>query len=200
MEDGNAFEAGLRESVSPEPLAEHLGRFSELFRDSGTEDEWEAARYIKSQMDAYGVECEILSFESLISLPGPGTLELLDSSGEASDRFHVRTRSFGAQTPEGGTTAELVHVPFEQPEQGAMIFSHRAVQGDYSGLDVRGKIVLTMDGGPDGIRRAEERGALGHIHIWPSEESVVHEMIATSVWGRRRRNPPGTCRAFRHWA
>jgi hypothetical protein len=100
-----------------------------------------------------------------------------------AERFLVRTRSFGGQTPEGGIEAELVHVPFQRPEAGAMIFSHRAVEGDYSGLDVAGKIVLTMDGGPDGIRRAEERGAIGHIHIWPSDEPVVHEMIATSVWG-----------------
>ena len=64
-----------------------------------------------------------------------------------------------------------------------MIFSHRAAAGDYSGLDVTGKIVITGDGGPDGIRRAQERGAVGHVHIWPSDEHVVHEMIASSVWG-----------------
>jgi hypothetical protein len=64
-----------------------------------------------------------------------------------------------------------------------MIFSHRAIAGQYEGLDVAGKIVLTMDGGPDGIRRAQEHGAAGHIHIWPSDEDVVHEMIGTSVWG-----------------
>ncbi|CAN5663436.1 M28 family peptidase [soil metagenome] len=183
MESTGTFAEAVRSAVSSGPLAGHLREFSELFRDSGTEDEWEAARYIKSQMDSFGIDCEILSFESLISLPGPGTLEVLDSEGEAAQAFHVRTRSFGAQTPEGGVVAELAHVPFEQPEQGAMIFSHRAVQGDYSGVDVAGKIVLTMDGGPDGVRRAEERGAAGHIHIWPSDEQVVHEMIATSVWG-----------------
>ncbi len=189
------FDEQVRGDVSSGVLAGHLQHFSELFRDSGTEDEWEAARYIKSQMDAFGVECEILSFESLISLPGPGTLELLDADGGVAKRFHVRTRSFGAQTPEDGTRAQLIHVPFERPEQGAMIFSHRAVEGDYTGLDVSGKIVLTMDGGPDGIRRAEERGALGHIHIWPSDEPVVHEMIATSVWGtptpKTAKNMPG---------
>ncbi len=183
MVTAGTFEQRLRGDVSADELAGHLQRFSELFRDSGTEDEWEAARFIKATMDAHGIECEILSFESLISLPGPGALEALDAAGEVAARYHVRTRSFGAQTPEGGTTAELVFVPFEQPEQGAMIFSHRAVEGDYSNVDVAGKIVLTMDGGPDGIRRAEERGALGHIHIWPSDEPVVHEMIATSVWG-----------------
>ncbi len=182
MSTTTTYENELRALVSAEPLAGHLERFSELFRDSGTEDEWSAARYIKARMDEYGIACDILAFDSLISLPGDGELDMLDESGVA-ESFHVRTRSFGAQTPDGGITAELVNVPFERPEAGAMIFSHRAVQADYSGLDVRGKIVLTMDGGPDGIRRAEERGALGHIHIWPSDEQVVHEMIATSVWG-----------------
>ena len=95
----------------------------------------------------------------------------------------MRTRSFGAQTPAGGIEAELVFVPFQAPKAGEMIFSHRAVAGDYTGIDVRGKVVLTADGGPDGVLRAQERGAAGHIHIWPSDEAVVHEMICTSIWG-----------------
>jgi hypothetical protein len=134
-------------------------------------------------MTEYGVRAEILEFESLISWPREGTLAILSGDGDVAEQVAVRTRSFGATTPPGGIEAELVYVPFERPETGAMIFSHRAVAGDYSGLDVRGKVVLTMDGGPDGIRRAQERGAAGHIHIWPSDEQVVHEMIGTSVWG-----------------
>ena len=174
---------GLRAAVSAERLQEHLDRFSTLFRDSGTEDERRAAEYIRDRMTEYGVQAEILEFDSLISWPREGTLTVLDDDGNAAEEIAVRTRSFGTKTPDGGIEGELVFVPFEQPEAGAMIFSHRAVAGDYSGLDVRGKIVLTMDGGPDGIRRAQERGAAGHIHIWPSDEAVVHEMIGTSVWG-----------------
>ncbi|HEX5163931.1 MAG TPA: M28 family peptidase [Thermomicrobiales bacterium] len=173
----------LRSAVSAERLQEHLNAFSTLFRDSGSEDEWKAARYIRDRMTEYGVRAEILEFDSLISWPREGTLTVLDADGTAGEEIPVRTRSFGTTTPAGGIEAELVFVPFEQPEAGAMIFSHRSVAGDYSGLDVRGKIVLTMDGGPDGIRRAQERGAAGHIHIWPSDEAVIHEMIGTSVWG-----------------
>lgn len=173
----------LRSSVSAERLQQHLNVFATLFRDSGTEDERRAAEYIRDRMVEYGVRAEILEFDSLISWPREGTLAILDADGNSTRMMTVRTRAFGAATPDGGIEAELVFVPFEQPEAGAMIFSHRAVAGDYSGLDVRGRIVLTMDGGPDGIRRAEERGAVGHIHIWPSDEAVVHEMIGTSVWG-----------------
>jgi hypothetical protein len=178
-----ALEATLREAVSAERLQEHLDRFATLFRDSGTDDERKAAEYIRERMLEYGLRAEILEFDSLISWPREGTLAVLDAAGEAIEQIPVRTRSFGATTPLGGVTAELVYVPFERPEAGAMIFSHRAVAGDYRGMDVTGKIVLTMDGGPDGIRRAQEHGAAGHVHIWPSDEPVVHEMIGTSVWG-----------------
>lgn len=175
-------EATLREAVSPERLQVHLDHFSTLFRDSGTEDERKAAQYIADRMAEYGVAARILDIEGYISWPLDGTLSVLNPDG-SEEPFTVRTRSFGATTPPGGVEAELVFIPFAAPERGAMIFSHRAVAADYSGRDVAGKIVVTADGGPDGVRRAQERGALGHIHIWPSDEPVVHEMIATPVWG-----------------
>ncbi|MFW6075068.1 MAG: hypothetical protein ACOC9Y_05685, partial [Chloroflexota bacterium] len=183
MTDQTTVEKTLQDAVDPGRLGAHLEAFNPLFRDSGTEDERRAAEYIKEQMDRLGIESAIHEFESLISLPGPGELALLDADGTPVEEITVRTRSFGAQTPDGGLEAELVYVPFEQPGEGEMIFTHRAKAADYTGLTVEGKVVITMDGGPDGIRRAEERGAAGHIHIWPSDEHVVHEMIATSVWG-----------------
>jgi N-acetylated-alpha-linked acidic dipeptidase len=176
-------EQQVRNEVSAERLQEHLELFSTLFRDSGSEDEWKAARYIVDQMHSYGIDAEIQEFDSLISWPLAGKLELLDGRGQVIESLTTRTRSFGMQTPPGGVEAELVFVPFAAPEQGAMIFSHRAVAGDYTGIDARGRAVLTADGGPDGIRRAQEQGAVAHIHIWPSDEPLVHEMIGTSVWG-----------------
>jgi hypothetical protein len=176
-------EAEVRGQVSPEHLQRHLEMFSTLFRDTGSEDEWKAARYVVEQAKSYGLETEILEFDSLISWPLEGKLALLDEQGNEVESLEVRTRSFGAQTPEGGQVGELVFVPFAAPKPGEMIFSHRAVAGDYTGLDVRGKFVLTVDGGPDGVLRAQEHGAAGHIHIWPSDENVTHEMICTSIWG-----------------
>lgn len=176
-------EKHVRGQVSPDQLQDHLNKFSTLFRDTGSEDEWKAARYVVESLQSYGVEAEVLEFDSLISWPLDGRLVLLDEQGNEGESLEVRTRSFGAQTPAGGVVGELIYVPFQQPKQGEMIFSHRAVAGDYSGLDVRGKFVLTADGGPDGVLRAQERGAAGHIHIWPSDEAVTHEMICTSIWG-----------------
>jgi N-acetylated-alpha-linked acidic dipeptidase len=183
MSTSTSLEQRVRQAVSAEHLQAHLEQFSTLFRDSGSEDEWKAARYIAEQLASYGVENEIYEFDSLISWPLEGKLAVLDTQGNEVEEIPVRTRSFGAQTPEGGVVAELVFVPCAEPEKGEMIFTHRAMAGDYTGLDIAGKMVLTADGGPDGIRRAEERGAAGHIHIWPSDEQVIHEMISTSVWG-----------------
>ena len=177
------IEEDLRGRVSAEHLQQHLNVFSELFRDTGSEHEWQAARYLVETAQGYGVDAKILAFDSLISWPLEGKLAILDAQGRETEQIPVRTRSFGAQTPAGGIDAELIVVPFAQPKRGEMIFSHRAVAGDYTGLDVTGKVVITADGGPDGVRRAQERGAAGHIHIWPSDEDVIHEMIGTSVWG-----------------
>lgn len=183
MSEHEALEQQVRSQVSAERLQEHLNVFSTLFRDTGTEDERKAAQYVVDKLREYGVESEILEFDSLISWPLDGRLVIVDEAGNEVESLEVRTRAFGAQTPPGGVTAELVYVPFAAPKQGEMIFSHRAVAGDYTGLDVRGKFVLTADGGPDGVLRAQERGAAGHIHIWPSDEDVTHEMICTSIWG-----------------
>ncbi len=183
IERRQQVEERARAAVSADRLQEHLEVFSKLFRDSGSEDEWKAARYVVEHLQGYGVEAEILAFDSLISWPLEGRLAILDEAGNEVEEITVRTRSFGAQTPPGGIVADLAFVPFQAPQKGEMIFSHRAVAGDYTGLDVAGKFVLTADGGPDGIFRAQQRGAAGHIHIWPSDEDVVHEMISTSVWG-----------------
>ncbi len=176
-----ALEAMLREEVSPDRLDRHLRHFATLFRDSGTEDERRAAEYVAERAAEAGLATEILEVEGYLSWPGAAALRLLgDGAGE---EIPVRTRSFGAATPPAGLEAELVFVPSAAPAKGEMIFGHRAIAADYGERDVVGKVVLTADGGPDGVRRAQERGALAHVHVWPSDEPVVHEMIATSVWG-----------------
>ena len=179
----DALEQQVCGQVSPEHLQTHLNKFSTLFRDTGSDDERKAAEYVVGVLRGYGVNAEILEFDSLISWPLDGKLEIVGAEGQIVEEFEVRTRAFGAQTPDEGVIGQLAFVPFAQPEKGAMIFSHRAVSGDYSGVDVHGKLVITQDGGPDGVLRAQERGAAGHIHIWPSDEDVTHEMISTSIWG-----------------
>ena len=176
------IERRFRQAISSERLHRHLERFSTLYRDSGSGDERRAAEYVAEQVSAAGAAVRILTFDSLISWPLEASLVVTFPDGH-SEEIPARPRSFGGVTPPEGIEAELTFIPFQKPGQGEMIFTHRAVAGDYAGRDVRGKIVLTADGGPDGIRRAEERGALAHVHLWPSDEPAIHEMIATPVWG-----------------
>ncbi len=178
----STLEANARDAVDAQRLQKDLEHFSTLFRDSGTEDERRAADYLVQQLKEAGLEPDTLVLPSYISWPREGSLHVHEADGSRME-IAARTRSFGGATDQDGITAELVFIPFAQPAKGEMIFSHRAVAGDYSGKDVAGKIVVTADGGPDGIRRAQEHGALAHIHIWPSDEDAIHEMIATPVWG-----------------
>ena len=176
------LEATLREGVSADRLREHLERFATLFRDSGGDDERRAAHYVADRLAEYGLAAEILEVDGYLSWPGEATLRITGADGAGAE-VTARTRSFGAATPPAGIEAEMVFVPSAAPAKGEMIFGHRAIAADYAAVDPRGKVVLTADGGPDGIRRAQERGAIAHVHVWPSDEPVVHEMIATSVWG-----------------
>jgi hypothetical protein len=177
------LEDSLRAAVSTERLHGHLEVLSELHRHSGTDAEWQAARYVVETVRGYDVEAELLELDALISWPLAGTLKVLRADQGAAEEIPVRTRAFGAQTAPGGIEADLVYVPFAPVQSGAMIFAHRVAAGEYVGLDVAGRAVLTADGGPDGVRRAQERGAVAHLHIWPSDEDVIHEMIASGVWG-----------------
>lgn len=177
-----SLEVTAQDAVEVQRLQQHLEHFSTLFRDSGTQDEQKAADYLIQQLEGYGLTPQTHVFSSYISWPRDGYLRIHEEDGSTTE-IPTRTRSFGGSTSPEGVTAELVFIPFAEPEKGEMIFSHRAVAGDYSGKDVSGKIVVTADGGPDGIRRAQEQGALAHIHIWPSDEDAIHEMIATPVWG-----------------
>ena len=177
------LETSLRESVSADRLRRHLDRFSSLIRHSGSDDERRAANYIVEALHAWKIAVELLEVEALISTPLPSRLLILNDGQRPVIEFPARARSFGAPTSHNGLEAELVYVPVATPPRGEMIFSHRVAAGEYDGLEVAGKVVITADGGPDGVLRAQERGAIGHVHIWPSDEDVVHEMIASGVWG-----------------
>ena len=92
QENQSAVEKHVLADISAEKLQEHLNVFSTLFRDSGSEDEWKAARYIAEKLTEYGVQTETLEFDSLISWPLEGKLELLDADGTVTESIPTRTR------------------------------------------------------------------------------------------------------------
>lgn len=50
-------------------------------------------------------------------------------------------------------------------------------------LDLQGKIVISEGGGWANMIAAQARGAVGYVHMWPSDESCVHEATVSPVWG-----------------
>lgn len=174
------LEARLRSAVSARRLQAHLKRFSTLFRDTGGSDERAAVDYLVETLRGQGIAVQIHEFRGFVSLPGDASLEVL-SPQRAS--IPCRPRSFGANTPDGGLEGELVFAGSLEEDRSKMIFARTGEERDYEGVAARGKIVLGTAGGPDGVKRAAEHGATAYLHMWPSGEDAIHEMIVTSIWG-----------------
>ena len=85
-------------------LMRHCVEFAKRVKLSGTPDELESFRYLKSCLDAYGYRTELLSHDAYISLPGRSRVE---ADGRELDSI---THSFSLPSPAGGLTAALVDV------------------------------------------------------------------------------------------
>lgn len=144
-------------------------------RTSGTEGEFEAVRWLAKKMEEYGVKFRIHEFDAYLSFPIRASLRVVFP---LEKEIRAKTRSFGASTPPSGLEGEVVFV--NSSVQG---IGFQESDNQYEGIDVRGKIVLSPRGGPDGVFDAMEAGAVAHIHYWPSSEDAIHEMIATTIWG-----------------
>jgi hypothetical protein len=177
MNTRSPLEQAVLADISGEEMRRHLEWFSEVDRTAGTEGDRRAVEYVASYLREIGVEAAVYEFDAYISHPIGASLAI--TSPEEMN-ICCKSRAMSYSTPPQGISGELVYVP----SAAAGIGLSGAVSADeFSGLDVRGKIVLSERGGPDAVLDAQVRGALGHIHVWPSEEDVIHEMIATPVWG-----------------
>ena len=150
--------------VDRDMLMRHMEELARHTKVAGSPEELESLRYCERVMRDYGFETEIILHDAFISLPEAGArVTLGDLTAEAI------THSFSRSAPEGGLRAEVVDVGKGGPD-------------NYEGRDVRGKIVL-MDGiaNPVVTQRASRAGAVGQIHVSPSEQR--HEMCISPVWG-----------------
>jgi hypothetical protein len=160
-----------------------------------------AARYLASQLESYGyrgaarggsfLQKVPLSFRSVDIAKSSATL----TSGGATREFKY-SEHFVSQTPRAANLdAELVFV-------GYGISSPANNHDDYSGLDVKGKIVLFASGAPDSLRNArlsasetEGEAALAHgaaavIEIWPPAFLMQWEAIKGALGRESLGLPP----------
>jgi len=177
MEGVSEFERMLLNEVDIDHMYQHLKWFNTIHRVSGTQDDWKSAEYVARCLREFGIHVDMYEFESLISHPIRASLRLVSPQQK---EMYVKTRAFSGVSPAEGLVGEVVYVPTTSAGVGLL----ESVAGDeYSRLDVRGKIVLSERGGPDGVEDAQNAGAIGFIHLWPSGEDVVHDMTAGPVWG-----------------
>lgn len=174
------FEEKLRKAISARRMQAHVKRFSTLYRETGGPDERAAVDYIAETLRKDGIAVEIHEFPGFVSLPREASLDVLVPDPGS---IPCRPRSFGASTPPDGLEGELVFAGSLEEDRTKMIFARTGEEHDYEGIDAAGKIVLGTAGGPDGVKRAADHGAIAYIHMWPSGEDAIHEMIVTSIWG-----------------
>lgn len=141
-------------------------------RISGMGDDRKAAEYINKKMTEYGLQTEILEFETYNSLPEYSDIKVLYP--ETVQIKSLPCCHIASTLPEGLKT-ELVYV-------GA------GGEDDYTGKDVRGKVVLVevsyAPATPEKARIAAGKGAIGMICMnWGGDEDVICMRALKTVWG-----------------
>jgi hypothetical protein len=137
-------------------------------RTSGKEGERKAAQYLTQRLQQYGVRHTLHELRAYLSWPIHGRVSVEGPGGVALDAI---THAFGASTPATGVSARAVFLP-RHPEDDAAAVTQ----------DVRGAIVVAPGLiSPASAWRAQQAGAAGLVHV--NDSDVLHEMIATTVWG-----------------
>lgn len=165
-------ESALLEDLSIDEPWALIERFTTLVRESSSEDEREAARYITARLEALGVPHTVYKPDLFLSVPISASVEV------EGQRLRAKTPSMAVSTGEEGITGEVVYVSSNRPEGLDTLF-HFSNGGE---VDVRGKIILT-DGYafPVAVGHYQERGAIAQIFINPGVD--IHWGICTTIWG-----------------
>ncbi len=168
----SALEEQFLAELSPQAPWSLIERFTTLVRESGSEDEREAARYIAQQLDRFGIPYHVYEPEIFLSVPISASLEYEGKS------IHAKPPAFSHPPGPQGLSGEAVYVPSRRPSSASNLFD----SGGDAGVDVRGKIVVTEGLGlPAAAARFEQAGAIGQIHINPGQD--IHWGICSTIWG-----------------
>ena len=126
-DDRLKIERAARNEVSRENLQAHIDYLCSLGEKlAGTGEEAKACSYIVDELTKAGLKATVHEFESYISHPISAVLSIYFPEKMEIEGVGV---SFGVSTPDQGLSAEVIHVG-------------GGADDDYSGIDVRGKIVL----------------------------------------------------------
>ncbi len=161
-------EESLRAAVDVDRLRTDVDAFEGLERVSGTDDEWEAAEYVIERLDEAGVSADLLTAETLVSVPEDARIEVTKPRAKTIDA--AITTSFSGSTPAAGIAGELVHVP-------------EITEDALARADVENRIVITKGfPTPEPVERLDEGGAAAVVYESLSTDHL-YEMIVTPTWG-----------------
>ena len=163
-------------SLTGEVAWQLVERFATLNRESGSEDEREAARYIESRLREAGVPVEVYTPTLYLSLPRGAQVTV---EGDAPLTLQGKTPSFSVSTGDAGRTGPLVYLPSGFARGSADLFDSNL--SDAKG-DLAGAIVLTEGLPlPQKVLDIQATGAVAAIFVNPGER--IHEAICTPIWG-----------------
>lgn len=150
-------------------LQRGLDAFAPLDRISGGPGEAAAARYITGELDRLGIPYQVHTLRLYLSWPVRASLEV----GGAS--LPAVTPSFSTSTPPAGVTG----VPILFARAGHVYAGAERTRRD---IDATGRVAV-IEGlvVPADVEAAERAGAIAVINVNSTE--LLHEMIATPVWG-----------------
>src|SRR2546428_2637250 len=169
-------EGTLRDAVSLEEPRALIHRFSTLVRESGSEDEWTAAREIGGRLAAWGVRHTVHEPLLYLSVPERASLEVLSLQRRT---LRAKTPSFSVSTDGTPVRGQVVYVP---TVPGAPFTDTFDAPLPASVGDVSGRIVLTEGfPSPQKVLALQQRGAAAIIFTHPGQ--AIHEMICTTIWG-----------------
>lgn len=168
-------EEALLSSVSTEAPWSLIEAFSELVRESGSEDERRAFELISERLTAFGVPHRIYRPTLFASVPRTAQLEMVEPEFKT---FTAKTASMSTSTNGSFQGGPLMYVP------SAMGGTLKEMLASYelSGVDPEGKVILTEGvASPAKVFQFMSQGARGAVFINPGQR--VHESICTTVWG-----------------
>src|SRR2546426_1187163 len=169
-------EGPLREAVSLEEPRALIHRFSTLVRESGSDDEWTAAREIAGRLAAWGVPHTVHEPLLYLSVPERASLEVLAPQRRS---LRAKTPSFSVSTDGTPVRGQVVYVPTVAGAPFTDTFDAPLPAGVG---DVSGRIVLTEGfPSPQKVLALQQRGAGAIIFTHPGQ--AIHEMICTTIWG-----------------
>lgn len=169
-------EAALLSSLALDEARALLDKFSTLVRESGSRDEWTAARYLAARLRSFGVPHVLHEPELFLSVPKRAELEV---RAPAAGTIRAKTPAFSVSTGRRTVRGPLVHVPSGYAAGVGSLFDSRVRA---QGADVRGKIALTEGfATPKKVADLQALGARALVFISPG--TSIHEGICTTIWG-----------------